>query len=244
MRALISTSNLLKLPLAGALLLGLTLSTGCSKYKLEPPTDFVEVHAYSSEVRMKAQDNVGLNLRAFKNVRGGSLSFWGSDLVDKLSDRGYRLVAQAPARSKNGVVGTRFDFDYTPQGKETPKFYIAVLFVTDEYRFVLQVAGDKAREAAYTGRIDEITDDLKVRGCAVASKICKGPQPPQLRRSGPAGPKGPAGDEPKVATGDAAPVESGAASEAPGGSGGGNGAASPTSSGAQPAEGSSAGAGG
>ncbi len=202
MRALTSPSNLLRLPLVGALLLGLSaaLSTGCAKYKIEPPTDFVEVHAYSSEVRMKAQDNVGLNLRAFKNVRGGSLSFWGSDMVDKLSDRGYRLVAQSPARSKNGVVGTRFDFDYTPQGKDTPKFYIAVLFVTDDYRFVLQVAGDKSREAAYAGRVDDIASDIKVRGCDIASKICKGPQPPPLRRSGPAGPKGPAGDGPAVAS--------------------------------------------
>ncbi len=203
MRALISPSNLLKLPLVGALFLGLgaAFSTGCAKYKIEPPTDFVEVHAYSSEVRMKAQDNVGLNLRAFKNVRGGSLSFWGSDMVDKLSDRGYRLVAQSPARSKNGVVGTRFDFDYTPQGKDTPKFYIAVLFVTDDYRFVLQVAGDKSREAAYAGRVDDIAGDIKVRGCAVASKICKGPQPPPLTRSGPPGPKGPAGDAAGVASG-------------------------------------------
>jgi len=217
MRALISPSNLLKLPLAGALFLGLTaaFSTGCSKYKIKPPTDFVEVHAYSSEVRMKAQDNVGLNLRAFGNVRGGSLSYWGSDMVDKLSDRGYRLVAQAPARSKNGVVGTRFDFDYTPQGKDTPKFYIAVLFVTDEYRFVLQVAGDKAREAAYTGRIDEITGELKVRGCALASKICKGPQPPQLRRSGPAGPKGPAGDGAQAESGAESGVETGTGAASP-----------------------------
>jgi len=204
MRALSLSATLSKLPL---LTIGLTvaLSSGCKKYKIEPPTDFVEVHAYSSEVRMKAQDNVGLNLRAFKNVRGGSLSFWGSDLVDKLAARGYQLVAQAPARSANGVVGTRFDFDYTPQGKDTPKFYTAVLFVTDDYRFVLQVAGDKSREAAYNGRIDDIASDIKVRGCDLGSKLCKGPQPPQLRRSGPPGPKGPAGDSPvKPAGGDAA----------------------------------------
>ncbi len=167
---------------------------GCASYKLDPPTDFVEVHAYSSEVRMKAQDNVGLNLRIFKNVRGGSLSFWGADLVDKLSDRGYVLRAQSPTRSANGVVGTRFDFDYTPQGKDTPKFYAAVLFVTDGYRFVLQLAGDKSRESAYSGRIDEIAGDIKVRGCKIASELCKGPQPPLLLRSGPPGPKGPAGD--------------------------------------------------
>ncbi len=178
-----------------AIALASALISGCASYKMKPPTDFVEVHAYSSEVRMKAQDNVGLNLRIFKNVRGGSLSFWGADLVDKLSERGYQLVAQAPARSANGVVGTRFDFGYTPQGKDTPKFYVVVLFITDEYRFVLQIAGDKSRESAYSGRIDDIASDIKVRGCKLGSKLCKGPQPPQLLRSGPPGPKGPAGDE-------------------------------------------------
>lgn len=177
-----------------AVALASVLAGGCASYKLDPPTDFVEVHAYSSEVRMKAQDNVGLNLRIFKNVRGGSLSFWGADLVDKLSDRGYVLRAQGPARSANGVVGTRFDFDYTAQGKDTPKFYSAVLFVTDDYRFVLQLAGDKSRESAYSGRIDEISSDIKVRGCKIVSELCKGPQPPSLLRSGPPGPKGPAGD--------------------------------------------------
>lgn len=190
------TSIFSKLSCASGLTLALASAfvSGCASYKLKPPTDFVEVHAYSSEVRMKAQDNVGLNLRIFKNVRGGSLSFWGADLVDKLSERGYQLVAQSPARSANGVVGTRFDFGYTPQGKDTPKFFVVVLFITDDYRFALQIAGDKSRESAYSGRIDDIASDIKVRGCNLGSELCKGPQPPQLLRSGPPGPKGPAGD--------------------------------------------------
>lgn len=167
------TTTSLKLALLGALVLG----AGCSRYKLEPPEGFVEVHAYSSEARMKARDNVGLNLRVFRNVRGGSLGYWGADIVEKLGQRGYALVGQEAARSRNGVVGTRFDFDYTPPNSDTAKFFTAVLFVTDEYKFVLQVAGDKVHSAKYRGRIDEIVGDLKVRGCKPLSRICKGPQP-------------------------------------------------------------------
>jgi hypothetical protein len=169
------TTTSLKLALLGALVLG--AGAGCSRYKLEPPEGFVEVHAYSSEARMKARDNVGLNLRVFRNVRGGSLGYWASDLVEKLSLRGYALVGQEAARSGNGVVGTRLDFDYTPPNSDTPKFFTAVIFVTDEYKFVLQFAGDKVHFPKYRGRVDEIVGDLKVRGCKPFSKICKGPQP-------------------------------------------------------------------
>ncbi|MCA9635079.1 MAG: hypothetical protein KC420_03485, partial [Myxococcales bacterium] len=192
MRAHTSISNLL-------IAAGVALLSACAPFKLEPPDGFVEVHRYSSEARMKAQDNVGLSLRVFKNVRGGTLGYWAADLVEKLGLRGYTLVSQTPARSRNGVVGTRFDFDYTAQGSDAPKFYTAVLFVTDERKFVLQVAGDKAKEAAYKARIDEIVGELKVRGCKVASKICKGPQPPRLSTGGAPQIPAPAGGDEGVA---------------------------------------------
>ena len=158
----------------------LAAAPACATYKLDPPEGFVEVSAYKREVRMKAQDNVGLKLVVFNNVRGGTLGYWGADLVQKLAPRGYTLTGQAPARSKNGVVGTRFDFDYTPPGSDETKFYTAVVFPTDEHLFVLDLAGDKAHAASYSARVDEIVGELKVRGCKVASKVCKGPQPPRL----------------------------------------------------------------
>ncbi len=166
--------------LLAALALTALVAPGCATYKLDPPDGFVEVSAYKREVRMKAQDNVGLKLAVFGNVRGGTLGYWGADLVQKLAPRGYTLTNQAEARSKNGVVGTRFDFDYTAPGGDQPKFYTAVLFATDEHVFVLDLAGDKAHAARYGGRVDEIVGELKVRGCKVASKICRGPQPPRL----------------------------------------------------------------
>ncbi|MCY0991368.1 hypothetical protein OV203_29745 [Nannocystis sp. ILAH1] len=156
------------------------LLVGCKKYAIEPPVGFVEVSSHSYETRMKAQDDVGLRVHRFANVRGGTLGYWAADLVTKLGKRGYVLTNQQPARSKNGREGTRFDFDYTIPGTDAPKFYTVVLFVTDEYKFTLELAGDREHAKAYQARVAEITGELKVRGCKTASKICGGPQPPKL----------------------------------------------------------------
>jgi hypothetical protein len=159
----------------------LALAAGCNAYRLEPPPGFAQVFAYDTDAHMKTNNNVGLRIRVFDNVEGGTLTFWSRDMVEKLGRRGYALVEQAPAESKNGVVGTRFDFTYTPVGDgEPPRFYTAVLFVSDKYIVVLQLAGLETYKVQYTAELDGILDDLKVRGCKVRTKACKGPQPERL----------------------------------------------------------------
>lgn len=152
----------------------------CAAYKIEPPVGFAVVSENDWQTRMKAQDNVGLTLQRFENVKGGTLAFWGADLVKKLGNRNYTLVSQSPIKTKNGKTGTRFDFDYETYDTELPKFYTAVLIVTDKQKVVLQVAGDQQFAAAYRARIPEVLGELKVRGCKPGSKICNGAQPPKL----------------------------------------------------------------
>jgi hypothetical protein len=154
--------------------------SGCAAYKIDPPVGFAAVSEHDYETRMKAQDNVGLSVRRFENVKGGTLAFWGADLVKKLGDRGYVLRNQSAIKTKNGKTGTRFDFDYETFDTEIPKFYTAILVVTDKYKVVLQIAGGKELASTYEARVPEIVGELKVRGCKVASKICGGPQPPRL----------------------------------------------------------------
>ncbi len=85
------------------------------------------------------------------------------------------------------MVGTRFDFAYNPVGEDqAPRFYTAVLFVTDKHRVVMGVAGREEHRARYSKEVDTIVGDLEVRGCKVASKICKGPQPERLSTPAPA----------------------------------------------------------
>jgi hypothetical protein len=160
------------------LLLAAAILPGCAAYKIEPPAGFAVVNEHGYETRMKAQDNVGLSVRRFDNVKGGTLAFWGADLVKKLGTRGYVLKAQSAVKTGNGQTGTRFDFDYATYDTEIPKFYSIVLVVTDKYKVVLQVAGGREVAGQYTPRIPEMIDALKVRGCKVGSKICGGPQPP------------------------------------------------------------------
>ncbi len=163
----------------GLLVVGLGAG-GCRKYRLEPPAGLAQVDADDYGARMKAGDDVGLNLRVFDNVEGGTLGFWGEDLIKKLGKRGYALVGQKPVASKNGVAGTRFDFDYTPPGTDAAKFYTAVLFVSDAAVVVVQIAGDDARRGHWAPRVDAIAADTVVRGCKAGSKTCNGPQPGKL----------------------------------------------------------------
>src|SRR5690606_40429774 len=106
------------------------LLAGCNAYRLEPPPGFAQVDRDDSGVRMKGPDEVGLNLRVYDNVRGGTLAYWSEDLVRKLAKRGYRLEAQAAVVSDNGVAGTRFDFAYQARDTKDPKFFTALLFVS------------------------------------------------------------------------------------------------------------------
>ncbi len=161
-------------------LLAAAALSGCAAYKIEPPVGFAVVHEHDWETRMKAQDNVGLSVRRFENVRGGTLAFWGADLVKKLGQRGYVLRSQSAVKTANGKTGTRFDFDYETFDTEIPKFYTAVLVVTDKHKVVLQVAGGKEFAPTYTARVPELLGSLKVRGCKARSKVCGGPQPPPL----------------------------------------------------------------
>jgi hypothetical protein len=161
-----------------ASLLLAALLPGCAAYKIEPPPGFAVVSEHDWETRMKAQDNVGLSVRRFDNVKGGTLSFWGADLVKKLGNRGYVLKAQSAIKTGNGKTGTRFDFDYVTYDTEIPKFYTVVLVVTDKHKIVLQVAGGREHVGEYTPRIPEMLGSLKVRGCKPGSKICGGAQPP------------------------------------------------------------------
>ena len=169
--------------------------SGCAAYKIEPPAGFVVVSEHGWETRMKAQDNVGLSVRRFENVKGGTLAFWGADLVKKLGQRGYVLRSQSAVKTRNGKTGTRFDFDYETFDTEIPKFYTAILVVTDKYKVVLQIAGGKEFGPSYEARVPEIVGKLKVRGCKIGSKICGGPQPPKLSTPK-APPKKVAADEP------------------------------------------------
>jgi hypothetical protein len=172
--------------------LALLCASGCAtSFKLKnPPPGFIEVSSSNwrgdAELRMKAPDNVGLNITTFANRRGGTLPLWSNDLVKKLGARGYILESQTPVRSRNGVEGTRFDFSYAPRGTTDAqqKFYTAVLFVTDEWKVIVQLAGNAELLADHATDLDRILKEIKIRGCKVGTKVCKAGQPPPLSTSG------------------------------------------------------------
>ncbi len=158
------------------------LMSGCSgaSFKLkEPPGGFAVVQEWTGHYWAKAGDDVGLKIASYDNVKGGTLEYWSYDLAEKLGDRGYKLTNQSGVKSKNGVAGLRLDFDYSsPAGEE--KFYTAVLFVSDDYRIVVQLAGDKDLRSAHEADLNEALTTLKVKGCKLTKDTCKGPVPASM----------------------------------------------------------------
>jgi hypothetical protein len=154
-------------------------AVGCNAYRLDPPPGFAEVTRDRDGSHMIAGDKVGLHVKVYDNVRGGTLAFWSEELVRKLGARGYTLQRQTAVESKNGVAGTRFDFAYTnPDGDE--KFYSAVLFATNKYKVVVQVAGSAEHSAKHLAQLDAIARDTVTRGCRPSERVCRGPQPAKL----------------------------------------------------------------
>lgn len=176
-----------RLTLTLSFLLVGTFAAGCSSFKLKtPPPGFAEVSAYGGSARYKSGDDVGINVSTFHNVKGGTLAFWSEDMIEKLGNRGYVLKKQSPVASKNGVVGTRFDFVYVPPtSDDEEKFYSAVLFVSDHYRVVIQVAGESALASKYDAQTTQVAQQIVIRGCK-GRDICRGPQPAALSTPGPA----------------------------------------------------------
>ena len=176
-------SSLFTLPTLSIALV--SLLSGCASFKLkDPPPGFIEVsssdYGGEAELRMKAPDNVGLNITTFYNRRGGKLPLWADDMVKKLGERGYALTGQTAVESGNGVAGTRFDFAYNPPGSDEQKFYTAVLFVSDEWQVVVQLAGSAELQGTHGEDLDRIIKQIKIRGCKLGEDTCKGPQPPML----------------------------------------------------------------
>jgi hypothetical protein len=185
-------------------LLGMVgLSSGCaSSFKLkDAPPGFIEVSSSKwdgdAELRMKAPDNVGLNITTFANYRGGTLPLWSEDMIKKFSDRGYVLQGQDAVKSANGVEGTRFDFQHQPPGSDDGvKFYTAVLFVTDEWIVVVQIAGKSDLAAQHGDDLAGILAKLKVRGCKLKTKVCKAGQPRRFETAQLPKPNVPEADKP------------------------------------------------
>ena len=159
-------------------------AAGCASSKgfkiKDAPSGFAEVESWQGHARYKAGDDVGLRIDAIRNVKGGTLEYWAEDLVDKLAERGYTLKTQIPVHDKRGRTGTRFDFSYRSPTSGEDKFFTTVLFTTDDWRVIVQVAGDAALSSKLEGRVDDVLGQLRVRGCRPGSSVCNSPQPPSL----------------------------------------------------------------
>lgn len=148
-----------------ALMIG--LGSGClSTLRYEAPKGFALANRDWRSAHYKASDNVGLKVLVFDNVEGGTLAYWSEDLVRKLQAREYTLKERAAVQTGNGVAGTRFELVVEGQ------FLVVNLFVTDDFIYVAQVAGDERLLGRYRGL--EVGEGLRARGCKGRESVCRG----------------------------------------------------------------------
>ncbi len=156
--------------LAGVLAAG----SGCGGPLLEDtaPPGFAEAEHDWRTRHYKASDNVGLRFTVFDNVRGGTLEYWGNDLVDKLQQRGYVLLSQGALRSDNNLRGTRYDFRLSREDADEPMFLVVGLFVTDDYRYVAQLAGRDEFYETHASAVPTVFGSLRPTGCRRMQSVC------------------------------------------------------------------------
>ncbi len=153
--------------------LGLS-SVGCAPLiDYSAPPGFVEAEADWQSQRYKGKDSVGLRVTVYDNVDGGTLDYWSNDLKTKLIVRGYALEGTSPLRAKNDVPGLRYDFKLEREGDEV-MFLSVGLFVTDDYRYVTQLAGLQEEYAGLSSDVPALFQRLEPGGCKVGKdSVCR-----------------------------------------------------------------------
>lgn len=137
------------------------------------PPGFVEAEADWQSQHYKGKDSVGLKVTVYDNVDGGTLDYWSNDLATKLLDRGYDLESTSVLRAKNDVPGLRYDFRLEHEGDEA-MFLSVGLFVTDDYRYVTQLAGRQDEYAAVASGVPKLFQRLEPAGCRVGkASLCR-----------------------------------------------------------------------
>lgn len=137
------------------------------------PPGFVEAEADWQSQHYKGKDSVGLRVTVYDNVDGGTLDYWSNDLKTKLVARGYALETSSPLRANNDVPGQRYDFRLERGGDE-PMFLSVGLFVTDDYRYVTQLAGLQVEYAEVASGVPELFQRLEPGGCKTGkSSVCR-----------------------------------------------------------------------
>ncbi len=139
------------------------------------PPGFVEAQADWQSQHYKGKDSVGLRVTVYDNVAGGTLDYWSDDLQTKLLGRGYTLEGSSGLQARNDVPGLRYDFRLEHEGDEA-MFLSVGLFVTDEYRYVTQLAGRRAEYDAVASDVAGLFERLEPGGCKVGKRsVCRTP---------------------------------------------------------------------
>ena len=148
--------------------------TGCaSVIDYSAPPGFAEAEADWQSQHYKGKGGVGLRVTVYDNLDGGTLEYWSHDLSAKLERRGYALQTSSALRAKNDVPGLRYDFRLDRDG-EDPMFLSVGLFVTDDYRYVTQLAGRQDEYEALSGRVPSLFQRLEPGGCKAGKRsVCR-----------------------------------------------------------------------
>ncbi|MFH2007121.1 MAG: hypothetical protein ABI333_11090 [bacterium] len=143
------------------LLLGLT---GCNTFAVKTPENFVSLERVRTRTYYKAvsPDNAVITVTAFEHRDRGSLAFWSAILEREMTlQRGYKLTAAEPVKNDLGLQGRQLAF--TARSGTTPYTYVATLFVTRSYLYVVESAAKSKRYPSHRRAVDELVSSFRPR---------------------------------------------------------------------------------
>lgn len=125
----------------GAAVLCITLSAGCSGYRL--PAGYVKVDPpWDARFKAVSAEGSALTYRVEQNPENGDLAFWEKAITNQLVEvRGYQRTAREEIRNRNGTPGVQMTFDYNQVGVEY--VYVLGLYVRWGSVHVIEAAGPK-----------------------------------------------------------------------------------------------------
>jgi hypothetical protein len=140
-----------------ALLACAALALGCGRpFTAATPPGFVDLgkdRYEDDEYRATTAEGVVLGVRAYENDPKGDLGFWAKVIENRMREAGgYALLGKQDVRCRSGLPGQQMRFGHD-EGK-IPHLYYLVVFVDDNYVYLLEAGGSKKEVERQAAQID------------------------------------------------------------------------------------------
>ena len=140
----------------------MTAACGTGFHMATPP-GFVELPDQEPDYSFRATnpDGVVIALRKIEHEPKADMGFWVKAITNELRERGgYALLATKDVKNRQGLAGKRMIFGHDEDGAEYR--YEIVLFVTDDYLYLIEFGGPASEMDKQGPRLDWVVDNFQL----------------------------------------------------------------------------------